>query len=245
MNANPGKRHARADVEQLVQHFAELAAASERGFKRVDAELSDLEVALGRIPDHLYEALTLRGLKQLTNVEAAREARVHRNTMSRHYVAGLRWLRTFTENPRRLPQRRSVDWREWAQTNDDDMSGASEQAAKVSSSGRPPQIPREVDGRVLRLHCAGSTEREIARTLNAELPRPAGDSWTRSSVRSVLRRYGAPKRPRGRRPQLGTHRVGRSNYREIEFGEPLCDPDELLLARQRTPVPTRDPGVRF
>jgi hypothetical protein len=238
MNGNPSSEHEAPDVERLVQHFAALAVASERErFKWVDAELSDLEDALGRIPDHLYEALTLRGLKRLTNVEAAREARVHRNTMSRHYVAALRWLRTFMEDPPRLPRRRSVDWREWAQTSDEDILEDLEPATRDSSLGRPTQISPKVDERVLKLHCGGSTEREIARTLNVEFPLPDDRSWTRSSVRSVLRRYQAPKRPRGRRPQPGMFRAGRSDHREIEFGEPLCDPRELLLKRQQNQPP--------
>src|SRR5207342_367011 len=112
--------------------------------------------------------------RQLTNVEAAREARVHPNTMSRHYQAALRWLGTFADGPESVPQRRSVDWREWAQTNDQGILDALEHPANVAAAGRPVQISREIDVRVLKLHCAGSTEREIAGALNTAFPRADG-----------------------------------------------------------------------
>lgn len=199
----------------------------------VEAQLADLEQALERVPASLYEALTLRGLEQRTNVEAARAVGVHPNTMSRRYMNGLRWLVDYLNEPRTLVQRRAVSWRAWATANVEAVLAAVEDDARPGP-GRPPQISLAVDERALRLHCAGSTERAIVDALNLEFPRSGGRQWTRSSVRSILRRYRAPKRPPGRRPAPGRYRFGdvtQPTYREVEFGEPLCDPDELLAGR--------------
>jgi hypothetical protein len=178
------------------------------------------------------QVLELRGLKRLTNAEAARELGVHRNTVSRRYMAGLRWVRSYLNDPTDVPVLRAVGWREWAQMNVDRVLGDFE--SRSGGPGRPASISPEVDELVLRLHCGGATERTIVAALNDELPR-ADRRWTRSSVRSVLRRYDAPRRSRGRRRTRGFYGLGditQPDYREIEFGEALCDPDELLARRR-------------
>jgi hypothetical protein len=221
------------EVAVLVARFAALSVATEfRRSNEYEAQLADLEGALERLPEPLYEVLTLRGLKRRPNEEAARALGVHRNTVSRRYMAGIRWLHSYLNQPRPVPVLRVVDWRDWALTNVEEVADAYESVA-MPGSGRPVQIPLEVDERILELHCAGSTEREIVAVLNAELPRSDGREWTRSSVRSVLRRYDAPRRPRGRRRARGSYAPGditKSNYREIEFGQRLCDPKQLMAA---------------
>jgi hypothetical protein len=221
------------EVAVLVARFAALSVATQwRRSSEFEAELADLEGAHERLPEPMYEVLTLRGLKRRLNEEAARVLGVHRNTVSRRYMAGIRWVHAYLNEPRPSPVLRVVDWRDWALTNVAEVADTFE-GALAPWPGRPIEIPLEVDPRILELHCTGSTERQIVATLNTEVTRADGRRWTRSSVRSVLRRYNAPRRPRGRRRARGTYRPGdvtRSDYREIEFGQPLCDPKQLLAA---------------
>jgi hypothetical protein len=232
-----------AEVAVLIARFAALSVATEwRRSAAIEAELADLEGALERVPERFYEVLVLRGLKRRLNVEAARILGVHRNTASRRYMAGIRWMHRYLNHPVALPALRHVDWRDWALSNSEEVAEAFESPG-IPGPGRPAQIPFEVDKRILELHCGGSTEREIVAALNAAFPRTEGRAWTRASVRSVLRRYNAPRRPRGRRRARGSMSFGdveKPNYREIEFGQPLCDPSKLLanalrVRKRRTP----------
>jgi hypothetical protein len=234
-----GPSYSVPEVALVVSRFAASAALVERTDRRkasmIEAQLADIEGGLERIPDVLYEALTLRGLKRHTNVDAAQATGVHPNTMSRRFMRGLRWLTDYLNDPCPLERLREVEWRSWAAEYSQSVLDAVEREEQ-GGPGRPPEIAREVDERVLGLHCAGSSERSIVEVLSREFPRADGREWSRSSVRSVLRRYRAPTRPRGRRVRRGHYRPGditQPNYREIEFGEPLCDPEELLSRGRR------------
>jgi hypothetical protein len=127
---------------------------------------------------------------------------VHPNTVSRRYMAGIRWLHDYLNHPRALPVLRAVDWRDWALGNVEEVAERFEGTA-APGPGRPARISFAIDERIPELHCRGSTERDIVGLLNVEFARTDGRPWTRSSVRSVLRRYNAPRRPRGRRRTRG------------------------------------------
>jgi hypothetical protein len=197
---------------------------------REAAILMDLDEGLERIPESYFQVLELRGLRGLANQEAAEVLGVSPNTMSRRYNGGVRWLIDYLHDPKTSAPVRQLDWREWALTNVQEVLEGLE-LKRPPGPGRPPTISSEIDERVLRLHCAGSSERAIAERLNDEYPRGDETPWTRSSVRSVLNRYAAPRRPRGRRRTPGTYRPGditRPDYLEIEVGRDFCEPDALL-----------------
>jgi hypothetical protein len=200
------------------------------------AELADLDDGLARIPEAFFSVLELRSLKRLSNREAASELGVHQNTASRRFMDAVTWLTDYLNGRLAAPEIRSVNWRQWVSGNAAEVLERLEES-RAGRSGRRPSFPPEVDARIVVMHCAGATERSICAALNSEFPRADGSTWTRSSVRSVLRRYNAPRRPRGRRPAKGGYRPGditQTNYGEIEFGEPLCDP--WILLQQRPPA---------
>jgi hypothetical protein len=225
----------RVEIATLLARYAALAVAVERRPGSPEGvALVDIDEALARIPERLFQVLELRGLKRLTNAESARELGVHPNTTSRRYMTALSWIRSYLNGAIDAPTLRELSWREWAKTN---VEYVLEDFLEPPSGGpgRPASISLAVDELVLRLHCRGVTQRMICATLNERFPRADGRTWSRSSVRSVLHRYDAPQRARGRRPRPGTYRPGditQPNYREVEFGEALCDPDELLAKRR-------------
>jgi Sigma-70, region 4 len=233
-----GRIYSKGELAVLVGRYAALAAAIEGGLDRrrgamLEAQLADVEEALARLPKPLYEAVTLRGLLRLTNTEAAKRLGVHPNTTSRRYMRAVRWLTDYLNGPRSVEPIRELAWREWAR-KDVDRARMALEDGQAPGPGRPIVISRTVDETVLRLHCAGSTERNIVQELNRKHPREGGREWTRASVRSVLKRYRVPKRPRGRRRTPARYYLGdftKSDYREIEFGEHFCDPEALLLLR--------------
>lgn len=185
----------------------------------IEAKLADLEVGLERLQNDLYAAATFRGLWGLTNVKAAEMLGLHRNTTSRHYTRAIRWLTEYLNKPEPIAPVRELGWRAWARADAEHAREVAEDG-HAPGAGRPVEIPIGVDETVLRLHCGGSTEQEIAQALNRTQPRE-DRQWTRASVRSVLTRYQVPKRPRGRRRVPGSYRPGdftRPDYREIEYG---------------------------
>jgi hypothetical protein len=228
------KRHnyTLGEVARLLARYAAIAVAVEsRPGSNEAGQLADIDVALSRLPEREFQVLELRGLKRLTNVEVAQVFSVHPNTASRRYMTALRSVHASLNGVSSTPVIRSVEWREWAGSNVERVLTDFD-SSRPGGPGRPPTISREMDELVLRLHCAGAKEREIVDVLQREFPREDNGAWTRSSVRSVLRRYHAPRRPRGPRPRRGSYRPGdvtRANYREIELGEPFCDAEALLL----------------
>jgi hypothetical protein len=153
--------------------------------------------------------------------------------VSRRYNAALSWLHTYLQTREPHPVLRELTWREWAQGNAERVL-ADMQDGGAGGPGRPASISDEVDKLVLQLHASGLTQREIAARLNTRFPRAT--DWTRSSVRSVLKRYSAPQRPRGPKPSKGRYSPGdvtRTDYREVEFGESLYDPDGLRARNPR------------
>jgi hypothetical protein len=243
-NARARRRiYSEREVDRLIKRFAALAVAVERSLDRrrtsmIETQLADLEVGLERMQMRPYALATLRGLWGLTNVEAARLLGVHPNTASRHYVSAVRWLTEYLNKPEPLAPVRELSWRAWARANAERVRESLEDR-HAPGPGRPVKMSIAVDETVLRLHCGGSTEREIAETLNRRHPRE-DRQWTRASVRSVLKRYQVPRRPRGRRRPRGSYRPGdftRPDYREVEFGEPFCEPEALLRLRRDQPGP--------
>jgi hypothetical protein len=188
-----------------------------------------LEAVLGRLPVKLYEVLRLRAREGLTNRAAAARLGVHPNTASRRYLAGLSWLAAFLNAPEVCPAVRTLDWRE--SVPDLQPVPLSELRRMPARGGRPRRIPLAVDVEVVRLYCAGLTQQEIADRLNERGVEPVGREWRRSSIRTILRRYGVPVRPSGRRfnpDRANPGVVARPDYPTVMFGEPMCDADALL-----------------
>jgi hypothetical protein len=180
-----------SDVALLLKRYAGMAAAVEgpgrRGGALVEIQLVDIEDGLARLPAPLYEVVTLRGLLALTNGEAALRLGLHRNTVSRRSNRALHWLASYLRGGESRSPIRELKWRSWA-TSDAERALESLDDRPAPGPGRPPAIPPAIDEVVLRLHATGWTEREIAQVLLQEHPRPDGRSWTRASVRSVLKR---------------------------------------------------------
>lgn len=186
-----------------------------------------LEAALARMPTSQYQAVRLRSIGQLSNQDAAERLGVHKNTASRRYLAGLDWLVAFISHPDTRQPLRKISWRAAVP-----LEGPAEDAPPPAGRrGRPQRIPLVVDVEVVRAYCAGQTQQEIADHLNARRISAVGKLWRPSSIRSILRRYNVPTRPRGRRfnpNAYQTNAAARVDYENTLRGTPLCDADELL-----------------
>jgi hypothetical protein len=182
MSAREGERRQRprsrrhtysvSDVALLLKRYAGMAAAVEgpgrRGGALVEIQLVDIEDGLARLPAPLYDGSAPKHVSRRSN-------------------RALHWLASYLRGGESRSPIRELKWRSWA-TSDAERALESLDDRPAPGPGRPPAIPPAIDEVVLRLHATGWTEREIAQVLLQEHPRPDGRSWTRASVRSVLKR---------------------------------------------------------
>jgi hypothetical protein len=229
-------RYSSARVRGMLESYAYWVRRVRAGeaTSAVESELRWLEAALARMPEPLYEVLWLRTMLGLSNLEIAARLGRHSNTTSRRFHAALAWLAGFLNSPEISPPLRKLDWRRTVPDSPPTVPVSTSRKV-VDRGGRPQRIPLALDIKVVRLYCMGLTQQEIADRLNEAGVPAVGREWRRSSIRTILRRYGAPARPPGRRfkpERMGLGSItGRVDYRTTMFGEPLCDADALLRRR--------------
>jgi hypothetical protein len=205
--------YTRHEMAALIERYA-LAVSMVNSSTRqaLIVRLMDIDAALARLSPPEFEALTLVGLKQLTAQEAALAVGVDESTIRRRRDRGLDDLVRYVNDPLGAPAAmRTPGWWEWV-TGDDQAP-----VTRRRSVGRPSTTPAELEEKIVVLGCSGASEREISATL---------DDVPRSTVRSVLKRYGVPRR-RGRRP------TAPSAYPPGVY----CVPDDLIRAYRAT-LPT-------
>lgn len=202
----------RHEIAALVEHYAAAKSLALQSVRQgLMVRLIDIDAALAKLSPTAFDTLTLVGRKQLTAEEAGLEIGVDESTIRRRYAKALDEVLRYMNQPSEAPDaQRTHGWWDWAADED-------APAAKVSRRrpGRPSSTEQALEERIVVLGCSGATEREIAEA----------ESVPRSTVRSVLKRYGVQRR-RGPRPKP-------TNWR-LPPGGVYCVPDELIRAYRAT-----------
>ena len=217
--------YSRQEVTALVENYARAASmlanpqnALAPSWTRTSrhalaARLMDVDEAIARLSPRVFEALTLVGLKQMTAGEATDETGAHESTIRRRYSKALDDVTSYINDPLNAPPpRRTPGWWDWS------LGDEQVRAKTRRRPGRPASTDEELEVRIVVLGCGGATEREIAEA----------EGVPRSTVRSVLKRYGVQRR-RGPRPK--------PTARQLRGGGVYCVPDDLISA-YRAAMPT-------
>lgn len=226
--------YSRGEVQQFIERYAALVAAVDRDGigprEGVLARLLDLDAALAQLEDPEFEVLTLRALQGASRDETALSLRLSPSTVSRRYRSAIDVLVQNLNAPSAAPSvRQQTGWWEWALGDDAVPEGQRRRGGR----GRPPSTTPTTEDQIVVWACGGATERQIAEALDVP----------RSTVQSVLKRFGVPRPPRGQRPTPG--RYSPMKRAALRPGDAYCAPESLIAAYREAQreAASRDPDL--
>jgi hypothetical protein len=218
-SSHAASRYSVDEVRTLVEQYAGLIQVIRWSHSAVDGKrlgrsdvlnrLLDLEEGLRRLEETFYAPLEWLGLRRLTAREAATLLRAPASTLHNRYLRGVETLCQLLNGEVSSRRRRTIPWRDWLQSEEQVRLPRTGKASTDRNGvrGRPPQIPTELEDRIVDMYRGGMTLRSIADALDEEgISAPGGGVWRPTSFRSLLQRRRVPVRPRGRTPRPGTHR---------------------------------------